>query len=253
MRTPESAMRAKRKGAIDKDTPFFEHGVKGADLVILAGPISTIINQLKVLVDFVEKDAIVIDVGSTKFDICKTAEAFFDARRPKNAPKFVGCHPMVGSEKKGVTYSKEGMFDKTWCWIAKSKANKKTIKKIQKFWKLLGSKSHFIDPDSHDYVVAHVSHLPHIVSFAMFQGIRFKKIPLTNRSVKEFVRLSKSDADLWADIILSNNKQVLHALKRFITNLHKWRVAIVNHDLNRLKSYITDANKQSYYLHFKEV
>ena len=241
----ETIAEAVKKKAIDRGTTSLS-GVRGADLVVLCGPISTIVHQLEMLADYVSPQAIVIDVGSTKLEICKIAESFLDRKRPQSSPRFVGCHPMAGSEKKGVQYASDKMFENALCWITRRN------RKVEQFWKALGSRVDLIDPVQHDKVVAHVSHLPHIISFALFQGFG-KDFPLTNRSILAFARLSQSDPDLWTDIIRSNGHNILTVLKILVGSLASWKKAIEHNDTTKIRKFISEANKSSFTLGFKEV
>ena len=244
VRSDQTAKEAIQKKAVDVAVLDLKEGVKGAELVILCGPVSTIVNQLKVLAKYVNPKTLVIDVGSTKSDIQKTAKKYFDKQRSSGSPKFVGCHPMAGSEKKGVGYANPDLFEGATCFITYHSPNPK----ISKFWRRVGVSAilHF-SPDEHDAFVADVSHLPHILSFALFHTYGSSDdIPVTNPSIRDFARLSKSDPALWSDIILSNRRQIIKALGRYIKHLSDWQSTLMHSDKTKIKNFIDKANKRSY-------
>ena len=183
--------------AIDIGTTDLKIGIKDADLVILCGPVSVIQEQLKTIGKFLSKKTIVVDAGSSKLQICQTASKFLK----KN--KFIGCHPMAGSERTGVEHACADLFEGSVCFVS----SKNTI--VENFWKKLGSKPIIIPAAEHDRIVAQISHIPHALSFSLFQTPKkiFPGTPV-NPSLREFRRLAQSSPDMWADIFISNADQV---------------------------------------------
>lgn len=249
-RREETIKKALRKGAIDKGTLNLKEGVSEAQLVILCGPISTIVNQLKTIGKYVGTQTLVIDVGSTKLEIENTANQYFNCltkrlaaqRQSGKALQFVGCHPMAGSEKTGVENAKADLFEGSICFVTTPN------RIIENFWRRLGSQPVQLDVRLHDAIVAQISHLPHILSFSLFQHFKGLKVPITNRSILDFARLSKSDPEIWTDIFISNNEQILKAIKVFSSNLLKWQKALKGKDASAIRRLIYSANKLSFTL-----
>lgn len=197
-RRKESAAKAAAFRAVDWSTLNLAEGVGDADLVILAAPISTILEQIHEIKPYLSKKALVIDVGSSKVEIEKAA---------RGLRNFVGCHPMAGSEKLGVEYASADLFKDSVCFMTKPNSV------IQKFWKNLGAIPVLVDAKKHDHCVARMSHLPHALAFSLFQAKKSypKNLPL-NPSIRELARLAKSDPELWADIFISNREAALEAI-----------------------------------------
>jgi prephenate dehydrogenase len=216
---------AKRKKAVDKIVFSLEEGVRGADLVVLSSQVFTIIERIKQIRPFLKKDALVIDVGSSKFKICAAAKKYLPVSQ------FVGCHPMAGSERSGVQFARADLFENSYCFIEKKQW------KVERFWKSLGAEPVQLDPKNHDRWVAQVSHLPHLNAFASFQKwkdvqryIFSRSLKYLNPSIRELARLSKSKPEIWAGILSSNSEFVLKSLDEFESNLKLYKAAL------RLKS-----------------
>jgi prephenate dehydrogenase len=238
-RRRQTLIKAVEKKAIDIGTMDLKEGVACADLVILCGPIPVIIQQLRMIKPFLKKGAITMDVASSKVEVNKAAKNLL-----KNNT-FIGCHPMAGSEKSGVDFASADLFENALCYITKKNSL------IEKFWTALGSKSYFIDAARHDSVVAQVSHIPHILSFALFENINSKKdipTPVTNPSILEMARLAKSDPVLWAGILLSNRASLLLQLRLLEKNIHGWSKSLKHRDARALENKIASANQKSYHL-----
>ncbi len=234
-----AATEALRRKTVDSATLELAKGVVGADLVILAGPGSTIIRQIAILPKHLSRNTIVIDAGSSKMLIEKAA------RRYLKHNVFVGCHPMAGSEKKGVRYADDKIFEGHTCYVVRKNA------KVMQFWRLLGTKPIFITPKFHDIWIAQASHLPHVLAFALFKQFQSKPgFPknVTNPSIRDFVRISKGDPDLWSDILVSNRQEVSKVLSRVLQALSGWKTALKQGNLTLMRKLISDANKRSYEL-----
>ena len=231
VRRDETAKQAIRMRALDMATLNLKAGVQDADLVILAGPISTIVSQLKCLSGYLSPKAIVMDVGSSKGGINAVAGRFLK----KNI--FVGCHPMAGSEKCSIRYANPALFEGSICFVTQRNA------KVRSFWRALGSRPIFIKDHDHDAWVARSSHLPHLIAFALFRGMD-AKYPM-NPSLKDLSRLASSHSALWADIFLSNRRQVMAASAEFQKNISKLQKALRLKNRNALIRFIEYAHKQT--------
>lgn len=239
-RRPSSADKALSKGLVDK-AKIYPNGLRDCDLVILCTPISAIIEQLGFLAKYVNPNAIVTDVGSSKALIMEAARESFDKKRPDTSPKFVGCHPMAGLEKTGFEYSDADLFNGALCFVTEKND------KVLNLWKSLGCNVRIQDPEAHDFWVAQISHLPHLISFALFKRFQFLgDIPTTNPSIQEFARLSKSDPRIWTDVIISNKKEILEALIQFSQSLNEWKVALEAGNDAKIYKMISDANQLSF-------
>jgi prephenate dehydrogenase len=224
---------AKQKGIIDFGSNSIGI-VKGADLVILATPVDTIIKFAPKISKIAGRDCIVTDVGSTKVEIVQTLEKFF--------PKYLGSHPLAGSEKRGALNAHANLFKDTLCILTPTK---KTIAKVSVklswLWKLLGARVIFMPTETHDRVLSFVSHLPHAVAFSLIKSIPGQYLKFSPASLKDTTRIAASDSELWADIFLSNRKNMLKTITLLENNLSRLKYAINKKEKRLLVKMLKEA------------
>jgi len=227
---------AKKIGAIDiigNDLRI----VRGADLIILATPPDAIIDIALKIKDKLKKDCIVIDVGSTKEKIVSKLNLIFT--------NFVGCHPLAGSEKRGVVNLESSIFNSSICLITPTiLTNKKALKKVKEFWIKIGSKVVVISPKKHDQALAQTSHLPHVVAFTLMNSIPENFLFLSSNGLRDTTRISGSDPDLWSRIFLSNRNNLLSAITSYQSKLESLKLALKNEDKKLLIKILKVAYKK---------
>lgn len=223
-------------GAITEGTLDIKKGVIGADLIILATPVNSILEILEFLGNDHKRPCIITDLGSTKAEIVERAEKVLH-----HTVLFVGSHPIVGSEKKGPTYANGQLFDGVPCIMTPTdKTNRLAKEKIKQFWTQLGCVVKTMSPVEHDQVLAYTSHLPHIMAFAMMKAIPESYLEHSAGGLKDSTRIAASDPEMWRDISLSNHKQILKGIDETVKALATIRKAIVTHD----REGLTEAFKQ---------
>ena len=238
VRRKQTAIQAVQKSAVDMATLDLKEGVRDADLMILCAPVSTIIRQLRQIAPYLKKSAIVTDVGSSKVEIEKAA------RRHLKKNVFVGSHPMTGLAHTGVEFASADLFEGAQCFVTSQNS------RVNQFWRALGCRPVLLDAKKHDVWVARISYLPHLMAFSLFSGVtlgKFSKLRLKaeNPSLRDLSRISKSNADLWADILLSNS-ETRHALGEFEKSVRDLARILRSGNVSRLKKIIQKANKLSH-------
>lgn len=227
---------AKKAGAIDYIGSSLET-VKDADLVILATPVDAIIDIAFKIATKIKKDCIVIDVGSTKETIVYKISRVI--------PNFLGCHPLSGSEKRGVTNLQEGIFANSICIVTPAaKTNKKVLNKISLLWRRLGSKVVILSPKKHDQILAFTSHLPHAVVFSLMGSIPMEFLSLSSGGLKDSTRISASDANLWSEVFLSNRGNLVTCLTIFQAKLALLKLALKRKNKKLLTNILLAAKKK---------
>lgn len=227
---------ALEKNVIDRGSRSLDI-IKGADLLILATPVDTIINLRKKILSLVDKDCIVTDVGSTKVKVVSFLEKVF-----KN---YVGSHPLTGSEKRGITHAKADIFNNALCVLTPTgKTQTRPLMKVKKLWAKAGSRIVFLTPEEHDRILSFTSHLPHIVAFSLIGSIPVNYLKLSSSGLKDTTRIAASDALLWRDIILSNRKNVLRAIALFEKSLRAVKSSIQKNDKNKLEKILSLAQRK---------
>ena len=238
-RRESTLKRALKCKAVDKATMSMASGVDGADLVIVASPVHSIPKLVNMAVKHAKDGAIITDAGSTKAWIVSSVEKSFAKSKDVH---FVGSHPMAGSEHDGVEFAKADLFEKAPCIITKTSAtDKASLSKIIKFWRSLGAIVKIMSPASHDKSVSLISHLPHIVAFGLVGSVPSQELQYAAEGFKDTTRTASSDPELWADIFLTNRKEVLKAGRLFEKNYKYILNAISRGDRRRMVNFLKKA------------
>ncbi|MBI5098633.1 MAG: prephenate dehydrogenase [Nitrospirae bacterium] len=217
-RNKKNLSKAKKLGIIDNYTTEFTEGIKDADLIMLAVPVGQFETIMKNIRRNLKKGAIVTDVGSVKAQIVKKLGPLM----PKDV-YFVGAHPIAGKECSGVTCASADLYQNARCIITPGPdTNNTALKKIINLWKTVGAKTMLMEPEEHDVIFAAVSHLPHVVAYALVNGIiKVDEAILHHggKGLRDMTRIAKSPAELWRDICSHNKKNILKSLKMFSSSI----------------------------------
>ena len=235
-RSRKNALLAKKIGAIDQ--PIFSLSeVSSADLVILAAPVKTIIELGGKIPGFLNKDCVVIDVASTKEAVVRSLSNVL--------PNFLGCHPLAGSENRGIIFARKDLFKGSLCILTPDKNTKSAVlKKVKLLWKKLAVSCVVMPAKKHDQILAFTSHLPHAVAFSLNLAVPDQYLKFCAGSFKDTTRIALSDACLWSQIFLSNPKYLLQAITNFQRNLAGLKSAIKNEDQIKLVKILLKSNKK---------
>lgn len=232
----KTLLMAKKNKVIDRGSQDIRV-IKDADLVILATPVNTILSLAPKISKLIKKDCVVTDVGSTKQEIVSKLARIF--------PKYVGSHPLAGSEKRGLINAHPDIFKDTLCILTPDKnTDPGAKKKIERFWRQLGAKVVNLAPSTHDKILSFTSHLAHILAFSLISTVPKKYLPFASTGLKDTTRIAASDNQLWADIFLSNQKNLLKSIELFQDNLSKIKSAIIKKDYKLLSKILKQAKKK---------
>jgi len=235
-RSKKSYNKLRKLKILNKVERDYKKVVQDADLIVLALPVEVIVDYLKKISLFLKRGSIVFDLGSSKRLIEKGAHKYL----PKSV-SFVGCHPLCGSEKSGAQFSSKNLYKNSLCLITSSPQSKAT-KIVKDLWKKLGTKVIFITPGYHDKVLSAVSHLPHLISFSLTQATPDNYLKFASGSFRDLTRISNSSAFVWAQIFISNKKNVLKDTDKFIKVLRKYQALLKKGDEAKIIDLINKAN-----------
>lgn len=203
--------------------------VRGAQLVVVAGPVDQIVPLVRQISPHLDAGAIVTDVGSVKGEIARLGQAALD-----NRAHFVGSHPMAGSEKTGWEHSSASLFESRTCFVTPLPTTDPTaLETVVRFWHDLGGEPVTVSPDEHDEIVAHISHLPQIMASTLCSFLSSKNPAWRNHAgggLRDTTRIAGSDPHLWRAILEQNRDEVLRALSEFENELHGFKAALANRD-----------------------
>jgi prephenate dehydrogenase len=214
--------------------------VKESDLVILATPITIFEQTFKEIAPYLKKGCIITDVGSTKQLVHKWAGRALDKK-----VFYVGSHPIAGSEKRGLEFARDDLFNGANCIITSdSSTNKQAINVVENFWKGLGSIIYRMSPDMHDKVLADISHLPHILAAALVNASDFEELKYAGKGFLDTSRIASGPANIWTDIFLTNSANTSRAIDRVIRQLNKLKDAVKAKDIKKIETLLEQARSK---------
>ena len=238
-KTEKTLLRAVERGFIDHAEKSLVKAVDGADLVILATPLSTFRPIIEEIAPFLKKGSIVTDTGSAKFTVLEELKNLI----PSDV-EFIPGHPIAGTEESGPDSGFAELFENRWCILTPTEDNsKESVESIKYFWELLGSKVEIMDALHHDKVLAITSHIPHLIAYNIV-GTANDLANVTDTEVvkysaggfRDFTRIAASDPKMWSDIFTYNSEAVLEMLDLFSNDLAKLKKSILKKDTNMLFS-----------------
>ena len=237
-----NVQRAKDIGLIDSIDSLENLNI--ADRVILSVPVSESLKILPFVLDNLNKDALVWDVGSTKFSLCKLVE------NHSKRDQFLATHPIAGNEFSGPMACKENLFNgRIQILCETNKTRPDLLKWAESIFNLMGMKIRYMNPEEHDKKMAIVSHLSHISSFMLGKTVMESEkndqniLDFAGSGFESTVRLAKSSPEMWSSIFKDNRKNILEILNAYIENLKQFRLKIENENFSDLKSQMIKTNK----------
>lgn len=236
-RSEKSFGKIKKLNVVDYVEKDLQKVINEADLIVFGLPVYTIIEYFLKVKPYLKEGAVLIDLGSTKKLIQEQADKIL----PKTV-SFIGCHPLCGSDKSGTEFAKDDLYQGEVCIVTAPLRNQ-TAQFVKKIWEFLGAKVIVMSVNNHDSLVSLLSHLPHLVSFILTSvvGNKAKEFPM--QSFKDMTRISNSSPAVWADIFLSNKKNILKDIKHFVKFLDKLTVFLEKSDKEKLVNFIDKTNK----------
>jgi prephenate dehydrogenase len=219
-------------------------GIIDADIVVISVPVNKIEVLLPAVLDNIGYKTTVVDVGSTKDEICRSV-----AKHP-NRSRFVAAHPLAGTEFSGPTAALKGLFqNKKNIICEREKSAADALDSALRLFESLGMVTTFMSPKEHDKHLAYVSHLSHVSSFML--GLTVLDIEKDEKQIFELagtgfastVRLAKSNPKTWSAIFGKNRKYLLQALDRYIAHLQNFRNLIDEKDVSGTEKLMTESNE----------
>jgi prephenate dehydrogenase len=236
-RTRGNLADALRLKVIDEASRDPAQAVRDADLVLLATPVGQMPAVMSVIAPHLPAHAVITDAGSTKRDVIACAQRFLGARRSR----FVPAHPVAGTERSGARAALAGLFENHNVILtpqAGTAAGAVTV--VRRAWEACGARVVRLDADVHDSILAAVSHLPHVIAYALVNMLAGRPDParlfgLSAGGLRDTVRIAGSSPEMWADICVANRDALLAALEDYENELEETRAAIERADAQELK------------------
>jgi prephenate dehydrogenase len=243
-KSPSTTERARQMGVIDVEAPSALLAVSGADLVLLAVPVSATEATFKAIRHLVNKNTLIMDVGSTKREVIDAARRVLRDQ----VGVFVPAHPITGKEVSGVEHADPDLYTGRQVILTPiERTLPSQLNKAEQIWTALGCHVKQMVPEAHDAAYAAVSHLPHLIAFALMnaiggqaQGKEF--LTLAGPGFRDFTRIAASDPSIWRDILVSNREELLAQSKEFQRALNALETAISVGNPDALEALIDQAS-----------
>lgn len=227
---------ARKLGAIDRGAPSIPEAVKGAKMVIVATPPLAVREVFEIMAPHLLEGAIVTDTASTKASVTRWASEVL----PEHV-SYVGGHPMAGKENQGIKNAEATLFkDKTWAVIPTPSAGEGAVKSVLGLINIVGAEPLFVDAEEHDQYVAAISHLPLVMSAALFSLVRNSPswddiAPLAASGFRDLTRLASGDPRMGHDIVATNGDAIAHWIDRYVDELRRMKDLILENQRALMK------------------
>ncbi|NLS95046.1 MAG: prephenate dehydrogenase [Planctomycetaceae bacterium] len=215
-------------------------GLAEVELIVVCTPVGLIVDQIRELAAHARPGTLFTDGGSTKRSIAEALDGPL-----ANDCRFVGSHPLAGSEKTGVDHARAELFEGRVAMIAPTKnSREEDVQRLAGFWEALGARVVQIAPDEHDRAMAATSHMPHAVAVALAASLSDEFKDLTGTGFGDTSRLAAGDPDMWQQIFLDNRQHVGNSIRNFVEELQRLAELIEDADATKLEKYLTRAKKK---------
>lgn len=245
-RSPNSLKIAQEIGIIDRAGINPAHEIADADVIMFATPVQQIPMILEKIFPYLKNpNTILTDVGSSKLEIVQQARKIMKGK----IGQFVPAHPIAGTEFSGPKAAFPELFQNKKLVLTPLKENKdEFLDRIKLAWRICGAEICELDPESHDTIFAGVSHLPHMLSFALVADLANREnsnlfFEFAASGFRDFTRIAASDAEMWRDICLSNRYTLIAEIAHFQAVLNNMTAALATNDKKMLEQIFSQASQ----------
>ena len=235
---PEALKAAEKLKAIDRAEKNLGKAVEDADLIILAIPVGRSEELARELKGLIHQRKVITDVGSIKGAMVRRLEAGLSPHG-----LFVGGHPIAGREKSGVEAASSGLFDGAHCILTPTpQTDSLALETVKSLWEAVGSHVTVMDPERHDRIFAAVSHLPHVVAYALVKHLLELDsddpglLTYSAGGFRDFTRIAASSPEMWKDICLANREQIVLQIEKYQKALDSLKKMILEKNAAGLKA-----------------
>ena len=242
-RTRAALDNAKRLGVIDIVADNWANALRGADLVLLAMPVGQMENSLRELMPHLESKTLITDAGSTKSDVVAAARAALGDK----IGQFIPAHPIAGGEKSGADAATATLFnDRRVVLTPLTENSPRDVEIIRDVWQQCGARVSELTPETHDRIFAAVSHLPHLLAFALVDEFASREnadelFAFAAGGFRDFTRIASSHPEMWRDICVANRQALITELDSYLAQLMQARVLLASADGAGLENMFSTA------------
>ena len=243
-KSPSTTEKARQMGVIDVEAPSALLAASGSDLVLLAVPVAATESSLRAIKHLVTPNMLIMDVGSTKRDVIEAARRSLR----EQVGNFVAAHPITGREVSGVEHADAGLYSGRQVILTPiERTLTARLKQAHDLWAALGCHVLKMSPEAHDSAFAAVSHLPHLLAFALMNAITAQEqgsdfLALAGPGFRDFTRIAASDPPMWRDILMANREEMLAQSRQFRLALDQMEQFMAQGDAEGLERLIRQAS-----------
>ncbi len=223
-RSEDSLKKALDEGVINKGVTEVTDDFAGCDIIFLCAPVHTNIGFLEKIKPYIDEKTILTDVGSVKAEIHEAV------KRMLPDVKFIGGHPMAGKEKVRFDNASGELLKGAYYYLTPSEtAAKEDLEKMEAFVEKIGSKPITVDPDTHDFIVGAISHVPHMAAYTLVKLVKDEDTPeeymrfTAAGGFKDITRVASSDPTMWSQICMTNKDNIVKLMDKYIDELKNVR------------------------------
>ena len=211
--------------------------VQGADLVVFCVPIGAMPALAAKTAPLLAANTLVTDVGSVKAPVVDALAPLFH--------RFVGSHPMAGSEQTGLAAARANLFEHSVCMVTPdSTSNPAAVEAVEKFWTLLGCRVSQVSPLEHDEITALVSHLPHLMAATIVNlvcSLHPNSLNFCGNGFRDTTRVASGSAEMWSEILQSNRASLKKSVEAMIEKLQEVVHLLDSNDATRMTHFLNKA------------
>ena len=247
-RNQDSLKTALSLRVIDEAQTDIAQAMQGTDIVIIATPVAQTPEILAAIAPHLKADTIITDAGSTKSDIAGYVANAAKNLTPALLSQFVGGHPIAGAEKSGVSAANADLFfGKNVVLTPNEQTSKQALSKVRALWEATGANVSEMSAEAHDQIFAAVSHLPHLLAFALVDDLANRKnsqqlFDFAASGFRDFTRIAGSSPEMWRDISLANREALLSELEAYQSELKLLQKLLENKDGAGLEALFESAS-----------
>ncbi len=244
-RNADTLKKAQERNVIDSGSTDLKTAVTGSDLIVLCTPVGVLVERVREMIPFLQKGCLITDAGSVKGPLVEEIDGLMP-----DSIYYVGAHPIAGGEKSGLEAASADLLTGAKCIITPT-ANTQTeaLQRVTEFWTGVGMEIIPMDAREHDTVFGALSHLPHIVAYALMNTVANVKtdnhgniLSLSAGGLKDITRIASSDPVMWRDICLKNKRPVVTLIDQFQETLENIKTLIEQDQADALQETFANAN-----------
>ena len=217
---------ALQRGLVDRVSQDPAEAARGADFALLAVPVGSLAEVAKAMAPSLAPGAVLSDVGSVKARVVRDVSAALPA-----GLRFVGAHPVAGTEDSGAAAAREDLFRGSRCIVTPvAETDAGALAKVEALWRGVGAEVERMSPERHDEVLAWVSHVPHLLAFALMSAAPAATHAYAGPSFRGMTRVAASPVEMWRDIVAANGEAIGAGLDALLRRLEALREAVARGD-----------------------